>query len=77
MPQVRIDQANFCWLKSLTLYHLSYLNFIAKLIFSLDSIGLRKKKSKNYRKKSKDIKATNFFAENNKLKELKERLKLE
>ena len=29
------------------------------------------------REKSKNIKATNFFAENNKLKELKERLKLE
>ena len=35
------------------------------------------KKSQKYRKKSKNIKATNFFAENNKLKELKERLKLE
>ena len=35
------------------------------------------KKSKKYRKKSKNIKDTNFFAENNKLKELKERLKLE
>lgn len=35
------------------------------------------KKSKKYRKKSKNITASNFFAENNELKKLKERLKLE